>query len=283
MIIKGIAGLVSLAAVYYLTHSLLSAIIAMAVVWSIRLITFDLRNGFLILVNLRDRGFVNETLRPNCAFSDMVKLSCLALPLGVVMLLLSLNVNIPRYFIERCLGERSLGVFAAMTYIMVAGTTVISALGQSASPRLSQYYSAGNRAAFISLMKKLILVGVGLGITGILIVIPFGRLILTTLYTADYASDHPTFIVVSVAAGITYIASLLGYAMTAARCFRIQTPIAAVTLVSTLVFSFVLVPHYGLLGAALTVSISSAVQFAGSLVVVLRTLSRLNQQTEVII
>jgi O-antigen/teichoic acid export membrane protein len=42
------------------------------------------------------------------------------LPLGVVAALVLLNTNIPRYFIERYLGEWELGIFAALAYIMVA-------------------------------------------------------------------------------------------------------------------------------------------------------------------
>ena len=47
------------------------------------------------------------------------------------------------YFIERYWGKRELGIFAALAYLIVAGNTVVSALGQSASPRLA--FTAGGR------------------------------------------------------------------------------------------------------------------------------------------
>ena len=42
---------------------------------------------------------------------------------------MSLNANMPRYFIEHYMVEGALGYFAAMAYIFVAGNTVMAALG----------------------------------------------------------------------------------------------------------------------------------------------------------
>ena len=55
-----------------------------------------------------------------------------ALPLTLAGLLISLNTNLPRYFIEIHLGEASLGIFSAMAYLIVAGGMLITSLGQAA-------------------------------------------------------------------------------------------------------------------------------------------------------
>ena len=67
------------------------------------------------------------------------KLVLLALPLGFVTMLLSLNGNLPRYLLEHYGGPAQLGMFASMAYLLVALSTVVNALGQSApcSPVLS--------------------------------------------------------------------------------------------------------------------------------------------------
>src|SRR5207237_180790 len=83
---------------------------------------------------------------------------------GIAMALVSFNANIPRYFIEYHLGTAQLGIFAAMAYPMVAGATVVGALGQSATPRLSQYYASGERRAFLSLLLKLVSLASALGL-----------------------------------------------------------------------------------------------------------------------
>ena len=68
-------------------------------------------------------------------------------PLGFTAMLILLSVMIPRYFLEPYRGEYELGAFVAMTSVTVVGGTVISALGQSASPILARDYAAGESAA----------------------------------------------------------------------------------------------------------------------------------------
>lgn len=80
-----------------------------------------------------------------------------------MMMLISLNANIPRYFIEHHLGERELGIFSARSYLIIAGNIVVSALRQSASPRSTKYYAAGNSRDFKNLLLKTVLIGALLG------------------------------------------------------------------------------------------------------------------------
>jgi O-antigen/teichoic acid export membrane protein len=63
-----------------------------------------------------------------------------ALPLGLVLMLISLNTNLPRYVIEHRLGTRELGAFAAVASFMAAGTTIVNALGQAAHPGWREYF-----------------------------------------------------------------------------------------------------------------------------------------------
>jgi O-antigen/teichoic acid export membrane protein len=69
-----------------------------------------------------------------------------ALPMGGVAALLSLNLNIPRYFVEHYLGELALGLFAAAAYPMVVADTLIGSI--AITSRLAQYYAANNRRRF---------------------------------------------------------------------------------------------------------------------------------------
>jgi O-antigen/teichoic acid export membrane protein len=148
------------------------------------------------------------------------------------MMLISFNANIPRYFIERYLGEQELGIFAALAYLMVAGGMVVNALGESASPRLAKYYAEGDLVAFRTLLLKLLGIAALMGGIGILVAIIGGRSILTLLYKPEYGEQTTLFIWLMVTAGINYISSFLGYGMTAARYFRIQMPLFITVLVS---------------------------------------------------
>ena len=125
------------------------------------LLTFDIRSAALL------RG-TYPAMMPRWHPGRLRRLAILALPLGFVMMLVSLNTNVPRYFIEHYQGTRDLGIYAAITYLMVAGTTVVAALGQSASPRLAQYFADGRTASFCGLMWKLVGIGGALGALGVL-------------------------------------------------------------------------------------------------------------------
>ncbi len=120
-------------------------------------------------------------------WSRLRALLVLAFPLGIVMLLVSLSSNIPRYAIERHLGTTQLGIYAALAYLIVAGTTVISALGQSAVPRMAIYYATGDFRAFWSLSRRLMLIGAALGGAGFMLAHLIGAELMRIIYTSEYA------------------------------------------------------------------------------------------------
>ncbi len=196
------------------------------------------------------------------------------------MMLISLNTNIPRYFIERYLGERELGVFAAIAYLMVAGNMVVSALGQSASPRLAKYYAAENSTAFRTLLLKLVGIGALLGGAAVLVALVAGREILTLLYQPEYAKQADLFVWLMVAAGIGYVSSFLGHGMTAARYFRIQMPLFALVTTISATACFWLIPSSGLLGAATSLIVAAIVEAGISLAVILHAVHMLHRHAE---
>jgi O-antigen/teichoic acid export membrane protein len=190
------------------------------------------------------------------------------------LMLISLNTNIPRYFVERYLGEHELGIFAAMAYLMVVGTTVVGALGQSASPRLAKYYAAGNVQAFRGLLLKLVGIGAVLGAGGVLVALVAGREILTLLYGPEYARVD-VFVWVMVAAGIWY-ASSLGVAMTAARYIKIQIPLITFVALSTALACWSLIPSVGLLGGAMALVIGASVRAVSIALIIWHVLGKLS-------
>ena len=257
MVIKGLLSLVALGVGVHLMGSVFWGAVGLAVAWALVLVGYDIRSGALILNPLPQAGGAapNEgdqeaVLRPLWGVKTLARLAWLTLPLGFVMMLISLNSNIPRYFIERYLGEHELGIFAALAYLQVAGTTVVGALGQSASPRLAKYYAAGNGPAFRTLLLKLVGIGALLGGAGMLAALVAGREILTLFYRPEYAKYVDVLVWLMVATGTGYAGSFLGYGITATRAFsRFTVPYLIVTAI-VIGFSMLLIPTYGLVGAA---------------------------------
>lgn len=286
MLIKGPLSLIALGIAIYMTGSLIWGVFWLAVAWAVVLFGYDIRSGSFILnappevsnnKTTSNIAFVGE-LRPRWTIKVLRKLTWLALPLGLVMLLVSLNANIPRYFIEHYFGERELGIFAAMAYLMVAGTTVVNALGESASPRLAKYYAMRNVIAFRNLLFKLMGIGAVLGLLSVFTVLLAGREILTLLYKNEYASQIDVFVWIAIAASINYIASFLGYGMTAARYFRVQIPLFALVVITLIISSFLLIPTRGLTGAAIALAIAAIINATASLFVVLDALHSIGEK-----
>jgi len=270
MMIKGPLSLIALTLAVLATHRVWVGALALAIAWLVVLVLYDIPNGARTLSV--DRW---NKLRPNWHLPTLLRLTRLTFPLGLTMMLISLNTNIPRYFVEHYGGQRELGFFAAITYLTVAGTTVVSALGQSGSPRLAKYYASGNKHQFSYLLARLTGIGLALGIVGILISLLAGREILTLLYRSEYAQFNNVLVWVMIAATLGYVASFLGYAMTAARYFAIQPVIFGVVALTNALFCSILIPSYGLLGASWALGIANGLQVLLSLICVLVALNRL--------
>ncbi len=264
MILKGLLSLITLGIIVYLTDSVLWGSLGLALAWALILAGYDLRSGALVLrretpaKNVSSTDIVSQrSLYPRWNVSTLSRLTWLALPLGIAMMLISLNTNIPRYFVERNLGEYELGIFAALAYLMVAGNTVIAALGQSSSPRLAKHYAANDLSAFYRLLLKLVSLGILLGTIGTCAASIAGREILTLLYRPEYANFSDVFLWLVMAAGIGYVSSFLGYSITATRMFHyFIAPYALVTMIN-LGCSALLIPAHGLQGAAWTIMITN--------------------------
>jgi len=272
----GVNGCISLLAsilVMYLTHSVVAVGVASAVGSSA---------GFLVALSgysssrrLRELAGIAKSSRLLDITGPLWSLARLSLPLGAVMFLISLNANVPRYFIQRDLGAGQLGVYAAVGYVLIVGMTLITSVGQAAIPRLAKYYASGDKTAFLKLVRLLLVLGCLLALAAILLVEIAGRDLVLLLYGREYAGNLEFFRLLTLAAGLGFIGSFIGYAVTAARYFLAQAPLYAAAVGVTAVGCALLLPRYGLTGAGWVAVGSAALMLAGGaaiLVVALRTM-----------
>ncbi|MFE4570536.1 lipopolysaccharide biosynthesis protein [Paenibacillus chitinolyticus] len=270
LIAKGIISLLLLIILLWLTQNIILGMVSFALSAILLFLTYDLTNS---------RNYDSTKIILN--LHELKKLIKTSLPMGLVMLLISLNANIPRYFIEHGMGTDKLGYFSAISYMMMAGTTVVSALGQSAVPRFAGYYAEAKWGMFRSLMIKLVMIGTILGVSGVFIVLVFGKEMLTIIYKPEYASYQSVFILIMIGAGISYISSFLGYGLTSARLFSVQPYIFLVVCLTTLLASYWLIPLWGLEGAAVAVIVGNVINLAGCMIANSFILGRLKGSQEV--
>ncbi|HWV39933.1 MAG TPA: lipopolysaccharide biosynthesis protein [Vulgatibacter sp.] len=265
MILRALISVGALAATFAATKSLGLAVAAMAAGTIGVLLAYDLP----CLFRVREPG---ERLRPRFETARVRKILADAVPLGAVMMLISLNTNVPRYFIESALGAYMLGIFAPLAQLVAAGYLVVNALGQSATPRLARLHASGDLPAFRRLLAKMLAMALGLTALGFALSKWIGAWVLTILYSAEYAAYVDLLLLFMVVAGLQFCGSFLGYGMTAARRYRVQLPLFVVVTAACVVACWALIPAFGLRGAVWALIVSALVQLAGSALVLWQAL-----------
>jgi len=280
MMLRGISSVILLSAMIASTGRVFYAILAVACGRLIVLALFDLRNARRELGRsaIRPGKALLISVKPRWEPRRILRLARIALPLGLVMMLIVLSTNIPRYFVGSYLDQSALGIFGAIGYLSVAGTMAVGALGDSVTPRLARDYASGRRRDFGLYVLRLAGLGVGLGVAGVLVALVAGRPLLGLLYGPAYAERTDILILTMVAAGVGYVASFSGYAVTAARYFRAQLPLFAAVALVTAIGCWWLVPMWGLRGAAIALALSALTQLVGSALILFYALRAISGQ-----
>jgi O-antigen/teichoic acid export membrane protein len=243
LIINGILTVTGMGVAMWMTQSLVWASLASLLASVFTLTAYNVRTVAPLFQSA-------HLLMPNWKSQSVISLARLALPLGFAAMCVSVYGNMPRYFVERSLGEQALGFFAAAAYATTAAGMVITALGQSTAPRLARYWADGNRLMFWRLLRYLTGIAALIGVAGVALTVVAGELILRIFYGVEYAKHADVFFWMMVAAAVGYMGSVLGYGINATRAFdRLVAPYAAVAVVA-LLSCWLLVPRHGLLGAA---------------------------------
>lgn len=256
---RGVGGLVIFAAALRITERVELSAGALAI--------YTLGQVFFNLWRVRRLGV---RVVPNFSWMAAKKLTRLALPLGIAVSVSSLSVNMPRYFIQSSEGSRELGIFAALAYLLTITGMVMASLGEAASPRLANLYFAGDYKKFRSVTCRLVLLGAGLGIIGIVGAAALGGPVLALVFGPDYAARNDVLVVLMGAAAITYTTAFLGTAVNAMRRFGVQFPINLSVLAAVTLVAWLTVPPLGIMGGALAIAAGEVVSIGSYLFVVLR-------------
>jgi O-antigen/teichoic acid export membrane protein len=260
MMLRGVLSVTAMSAGLFLSRDVLWGCISVGLAWLAVLWLFDVR---------RARQFTPSTDQrwPRGARPQW-KLARIALPMGIVTTVASLNLQMPRYFIHARMGDHALGVFSALAYTTVAMTLVGDSLGHCVVPRLSRLYAGRRFVAFRALLMKLLAGGCAVGIIGLALAQGFGARLLRIFYSSEYATHAHVFVLLTTAAAIHFAASMLTSGITSARYFRIQVPLYLLVTASTAIGCAWLIPTLGLTGGALAVIAGAVVRLVLAAVVV---------------
>lgn len=259
MIIKGLLSVSMFISFLYFFDSLIMACTGLVIAWAVVLVFVDMKSVSYI-DGVRDGKFrlntvhlVKKVKQTNAV--ELWRLGKKSFPLGVVALLVSASLNIPKYFIGWFQGSEQLGYFASILYIMTAGVTVVSALGQSAMPRLAKLYDSEAIGEFLRLLYKLLAFSLLIGAAGMVLAKSYGGIILRFLYGPDFSSYSGLFFLIMLASALNYVALFMWYCLTAMGKFKTQLALFIGDVSLILAMSYYLIPILKLNGAAYAIII----------------------------
>jgi len=270
LIARALLSVLGLAVITYTSRSVLYGITGIALARAIVLFGYDICGRTQGLDGQSKWFSRTEELAPRFDLRMLRELLWVSLPLGVVVLLTTLNSSVPSYFIKQALGDRDLGIFTAIGFVISVGNMAVVSLGQSAFTRLARLYAASNLVAFGSLLAKLLAFGAALGVGGMIISKVAGRQILTIVFRPEYAERADLLPWIMAVGGVLFMAQFLGFGLTAAGYYNSQVVLNILANLTLFVACYWLVARQGLLGATLAMLIAASVQLAGSALVLMR-------------
>ena len=267
--LRGILAFSGLTLGVLMTGRLIWGAAGMALAWATVLVLFDIPMGQRALgpkpAEERGRGL------------RLLKLVWMAAPLGVMQLLTTLNPSIPRLFLERMVGERDLGIFAAMAYLVIALSMPSRALGQAAGPQLAQRHIEGDQTGFQRLLRKLVLIAAVVGAGGILGAWALGKPALALLYGSEYSTESGTLILLMIYGTLLFVSMQLTQALIATRRLQELMFVSAMVVAVSAATSIIWIPRYGIVGAASVLIVAGAVRFIASSALIIGIARRPNR------
>jgi O-antigen/teichoic acid export membrane protein len=233
--LRGTLAIVVASAVLGAGGGLATAVLAIAAAWLLVCVGYDLAGlprGAHRTTWVRLRALVRSSL-----------------PLGVAACAGSVAANVPRWLLWDAGTEAAVGYFAALSYVVVVGSLLASALGQAVCPLLA----ASHRAApgrFVRMTLGLSALVAAASVLALAAAASRGGDLLAVLYGPDYAAYATVFTWLTLAGGLAAVTSFLNYALTATRRFGHVLAVQLAAGAGALLIGLVRVPAAGILGAA---------------------------------
>ncbi|WP_370676035.1 lipopolysaccharide biosynthesis protein [Pleomorphomonas sp. PLEO] len=254
LFVRGVISTLTIVIFLFLDLTMQITLLAYTVTWFAVLVFYDVRNV--------EHFDVNGVVRSE----KVMRFLRSGIPLGITTLFSLLGPNIPRYVLEKYYGPLDLGLYSSMAYFVALGNIFIMSIGQALIPILSRQHAAKRHREFFTLTLSILAVVIVAGGICTLIAYAYGGQLIRLLYGERFAGKADVFPVIVVAAIIGYVGNVLGVAVTSAKIFAGQAPAFGLAALIGLVAALVYVPQYGVLGAAYSLVVASAMSVLAPLV-----------------
>lgn len=233
--------------------------------------------SYLLIMLLLDFSRIKENLSQNNKnmIQDLIRLVKMGLPLGIAVMLISLQTNVPRYFLENYYGVKELGVYTIYYYFIVIGSILINSVCQYLSPYYAEFYRDADILNLKKITKQTLGIAFLLGLIGWILSCFLGDFAICLIYGKQYIEYSYLLPLIMLAGIFSYMSVVSGYLMTSLKIIKIQVPLFLVLVFLTFIYSYIFIPKYGLLGATYTTILSAISQFLISSVVIYRKIQEI--------
>ena len=149
------------------------------------------------------------------------------------------------------------GIYFAAVKISTLIGVGITAMNIVVAPQISQYYSAGKKSDLQGVITFSTRIIFALTLPAVLIVVFMGEWILS-FFGPAFTSAYPALVVLAIGQLVSAIAGNVGYITTMTGQERISSAILGVSVVLNLVLNYIFIQNFGIFGAALATTITTA-------------------------
>lgn len=248
IVLKGILSAIVMGATFLATGSLVAAVFAEAVMRFLVLAFYDFPLGCRLAKENGTETISLASLR-TVKGSRLRMLTFRSLPLAFKVMLVSLDTHVTRYFVTGMASLSAVGVFGPIASGAGAASMIGKALNQSVSAKLGRLATAGRPREFVQFVRRLQLFYLVLGIAGIGLTMMAGGVLLA-LVRPDLLAYQTVLTLIVVSVALDFQNGIVDMSLVAARRIAPLAPACGISVATSAIGCWFLIPSYGLSGAA---------------------------------
>lgn len=197
---------------------------------------------------------------------------------AISILLFNYAQSVPSFFLEHYRPAIELSLYTTFLFVLV-GRLVATGMGSAMMPKMVDYRELNDRKRFYNVAWKGIKLVTLAGCVGSVIVYFTGDKVWPILFNKSFSGHWDDLYIISIAGIFQYIASIQMSILTAMKYLNYQLLWMIITMVTAIVSSAVLIPKFGIDGAAYCTLATSLVAAGSGVWFILHADSRMEWRT----
>lgn len=213
-------------------------------------------------------SYINKYHKREVVFTNYSNINILKIgfPMMLTESMYVLISNVDTLMIASILSASHAGVYSIGIGLVLMLTMTISAVQAFSAPKFSEFHHSGDTQKLELLAKQTSKITFFSVAPLVLILIVFGRYLLEVIYGESFVAGYPALIIMAVAFLVKAVCGLSGVFLNMTGNEKIYFKIAAFSCGVNIFLNYILIPKFGITGAAISTAISIMIWNAFSVV-----------------